>query len=131
MTNTGVDGIRASTPAETSTLMSAAVTAGDLEGAVGLFEPAASFVQLSYVAQGTDAIREAVQGLLGMRPTLVGIPDRVVPAGDLALVCGRWELQGTGPDGNPVELCGRFTDVVRRQPDGRWLFVIDNPYGVD
>lgn len=121
----------AGTPAETSTLMAGAVTAGDLAGAVGLFEATASFVQLSYVAEGTDAIREALRGLLAMDPTLVGIPDRVVQAGDLALVCGRWHLKGTGPDGNPVELSGRFTDVVRRQADGRWLFVIDNPYGVD
>jgi len=123
--------VRAMSPAETSTLMSAAITAGDVDAAVGLFEPAASFVQLSYVAQGTDAIRDAVSGLLTMKPTLHGIPDRVVQTGDLALVCGRWTLKGTGPDANPVELSGRFTDVVRQQADGRWLFVIDNPYGVD
>lgn len=131
MTHRGVDGVRANSPAETSTLMSAAITAGDLDGAVSLFEPTASFVQLSYVAEGTDAVRDAVRGLLAMSPTLIGLPDRVVFAGDLALVCGRWDLKGTGPDGNRVELSGRFTDVVRRQADGRWLFVIDNPYGVD
>lgn len=111
--------------------MSQAITAGDLEAAVGLFEPTASFVQLAYVAQGTDAIRGALSVLFSMKPTLVGIPERVVEAGDLALVCGRWTMQGTGPDANPVRLAGHFTDVVRRQADGQWLFVIDNPYGVD
>jgi ketosteroid isomerase-like protein len=40
-------------------------------------------------------------------------------------------MWATAPGGSPLELAGRFTDVVRRQPDGRWLFVIDNPYGVD
>jgi ketosteroid isomerase-like protein len=24
---------------------------------------------------------------------------------------------------------GRTTDIVRRQADGSWLFVIDDPYG--
>jgi ketosteroid isomerase-like protein len=66
-----------------------------------------------------------------MRPTLRGIPERVVAAGEIALVCGRWTMQATGPDGHPIQLAGHFTDVVRRQADGRWLFVIDNPYGVD
>jgi ketosteroid isomerase-like protein len=111
--------------------MSAAVTAGDLDGAMSLFEPTASFVQLAYVAEGSDAIRGAIRSLLSMKPRLVGIPDRVVTSGDVALVCGKWTLWGTGPDDNPLELAGRFTDVVRRQGDGRWLFVIDNPYGVD
>lgn len=123
--------MQANSPEETSTLMSAAITAGDLEAAVGLFEPTASFVQLAYVAEGTEAIRDALKALLGMQPTLIGIPERVVAAGDLALVCGRWTLRGTGPDANPVRLAGHFTDVVRRQPDGTWLFVIDNPYGTD
>ena len=111
--------------------MSAAVTAGDIEAAVGLFEPTARFVQLAYVAEGADAIRAALTGLLSIRPTLCGVPERVVAAGEIALVCGRWTMQATGPDGHAIELAGRFTDVVRRQADGRWLFVIDNPYGVD
>lgn len=123
--------MRANTPEETSTLMSAAVTAGDLEAAVGLFEPTASFVQLASVAQGSEEIRGVLTNLLAMKPKLRGIPDRVVAAGEIALVCGRWTMWATAPGGSPLELAGRFTDVVRRQPDGRWLFVIDNPYGVD
>ncbi|HEX3542487.1 MAG TPA: nuclear transport factor 2 family protein [Acidimicrobiales bacterium] len=123
--------MRADTPEETSTLMSQAISAGDLESAVGLFEPSASFVQLSHVAQGSEQIRRALEFLLSMKPALIGIPERVVAAGDVALVCGRWTMQGTGPDDNPLRLAGKFTDVVRRQADGRWLFVIDNPYGVD
>jgi hypothetical protein len=30
---------------------------------------------------------------------------------------------------NALEMAGRTADVVRRQPDGTWLFVIDDPYG--
>ena len=29
-----------------------------------------------------------------------------------------------------VELSGITAEVARRQPDGRWLYVIDNPYAV-
>jgi ketosteroid isomerase-like protein len=52
-------------------------------------------------------------------------------ADDLALVIGVWSFEGTGPDGEPVRLAARNADVLRRQSDGTWRFVIDNPWGTD
>jgi len=111
--------------------MSALVSAGDLDGAVAMFEPDACFAQLGSVAEGTDAIRKALAELLVIKPALRGTPAKVLRAGDIAIVYGTWTMQGAGPDGNAIELSGRYTDVVRRQEDGRWLFVIDNPWGFD
>lgn len=121
----------AHTPEETSTVMSAAISAGDLEAAVAMFEPDACFAQLGSVAQGTDAIRQVLAELLQIKPALQGRPSKVLRAGDIAIVYGTWTMRGAGPDGNPIDLSGRYTDVVRRQADGRWLFVIDNPWGSD
>jgi ketosteroid isomerase-like protein len=42
-----------------------------------------------------------------------------------------WTFAGTGPDGTPVKLAGHSADVLRRQIDGSWRFVIDNPWGTD
>jgi ketosteroid isomerase-like protein len=50
--------------------------------------------------------------------------------GDIALVSAAWELAMTGPDGKPAKMNGQSVEVLRRQPDGRWLFVIDFPFGV-
>jgi ketosteroid isomerase-like protein len=36
-----------------------------------------------------------------------------------------------GEDGNPVELAMRSSEVVRRQADGSWRYVIDNPFTPD
>jgi len=36
-----------------------------------------------------------------------------------------------GPDGKPVTLAAKSADVLRRQADGTWRFVIDNPWGTD
>jgi ketosteroid isomerase-like protein len=33
------------------------------------------------------------------------------------------------PRGESVVLGGESTDVLRRQPDGRWLIAIDDPWG--
>jgi ketosteroid isomerase-like protein len=38
------------------------------------------------------------------------------------------ESGGTDPDGNPVSLSGLAAVVHRRQADGFWLYVIDNPF---
>jgi ketosteroid isomerase-like protein len=56
---------------------------------------------------------------------------RVLEAGDLALVAGNWSFTGTAPDGTAVTLTGNNADVLRRQPDGSWRFVIDNPWGTE
>jgi len=37
---------------------------------------------------------------------------------------------GRVASGEPVTMNGRVTDVVRRQPDGTWRWVIDVPYGI-
>src|SRR5262249_4587472 len=99
----------------------------DLDSIVALYEPGAVLAGLDGPAQGTDAIREAYRGFLAMRPTIHLQTLGVNRAGDLAMLHGRWILHGTGPDG--VQICreGRNAETARLQPDGRWLFVIDNP----
>ena len=52
----------------------------------------------------------------------------MVESGDMALLHSRWTLKGTAPDGSPVEMAMQGTEVVRRQVNGNWLFVIDNPF---
>ncbi|HAF12136.1 MAG TPA: hypothetical protein DCK99_00285 [Blastocatellia bacterium] len=42
-----------------------------------------------------------------------------------------WTLTGTDPSGGAVEMAGQTSDVVRRQPEGTWLLVIDIPYGAE
>jgi ketosteroid isomerase-like protein len=70
-----------------------------------------------------------INGFLAMNGEFRMEPAKIVEARDLALLMARWTLDGTSPDGQPVEIAGHTSDVVRRQPDGSWLFVIDNPFG--
>ena len=50
--------------------------------------------------------------------------------GDIALIRTSWHLTGTAPDGNPFDMGGQTAVVLRRQPDGNWLEVIDNPFSL-
>jgi uncharacterized protein (TIGR02246 family) len=107
---------------------------GDLDVLLALYEPEATLVpQPGQVAAGIAAIREALSGFLALKGRMeieeIG-PEHMVQAGDLALGSGSWTLAGTGPDGEPVTMSGRSTDVLRRQPDGSWRWVIDVPFGI-
>src|SRR6266702_4244236 len=81
-------------------------------------------------AAGASARRQALTGFIALKPTLTMEARELVQTGDLALYLSRWNLCGTGPDGKEVRMNGSSTDVLRRQSDGRWLIVIDNPWGI-
>ena len=104
---------------------------GNIEAILAFYEPKAAFeAQPGQVAEGTAALRVAINGFLAMKPTLSMGRYQAIIAGDIALSIAKWTLKGTGPDGKTIQMEGTTTDVLRRQADGRWLFVIDNPWGV-
>jgi ketosteroid isomerase-like protein len=83
------------------------------------------------VVSGTAGIRQALEGFMAMKPTLTIEAQQVVQAGDVAQYCARWNIRGTDPEGKPVQLNGRSSSILRRQSDGRWLFLVDNPWGTE
>ena len=47
----------------------------------------------------------------------------------LALLYNDWRLTVGAEDDLSLERSGRALELVRRQADGSWRFVIDDPYG--
>ena len=120
----------ANSPQEVANSIAQGLNKGDLDGIMAMYEPGACLVpEPGQVLQGTAAIREGMAGFLGMKPKLNVESETVVQADDVAIVYTKWSLSGTGPDGGAVNMSGQATDVMRRQPDGTWLCVIDNPFG--
>jgi ketosteroid isomerase-like protein len=78
---------------------------------------------------GHEEIKAALQGFLAVKPRMEGRIEKVLEAGDTALVTNRWRLTGTAPDGSPVRMEATSADVLRRRPDGSWGIVIDDPWG--
>lgn len=106
------------------------MNSGDLEGALALYEPGATFApQPGTLVSGLEQIREALTQFFALEPTINGEIEKVVAAGDTALIVNRWSLEGTTPDGQSLTMEGKSADVVRRQSDGRWLILIDDPWG--
>jgi uncharacterized protein (TIGR02246 family) len=102
----------------------------DIEAMMELYEPDAAFVpQPRQTVRGRDQIRAALEGFLAVKPRMEGTIEKVVEAGDTALITNRWRLSGTAPDGSPVRMAATSADVLRRRPDGSWGIVIDDPWG--
>jgi len=103
---------------------------GDLDAMVELYEPDATFApQPGTEVTGRDAIRDALAAFLAVKPRMKGAIEKVLRAGDTALVTNRWSLSGTAPDGSPVEMAATSADVLRRRSGGSWGIVIDDPWG--
>lgn len=121
----------ARSPEEIDAVFERELNAGNLEGLLALYEPNATFtVQPGTVVSGTAAIREALTGFLDLKPR-ISLSARVLGnSGEVALISSKWTLKGTGPDGSAVDLAGESAEVVRKQADGTWKFVIDSPWGL-
>jgi uncharacterized protein (TIGR02246 family) len=103
---------------------------GDLDAMIELFEPDAAFApQPGETVTGRDEIRAALEPFLAVKPRMEGTIEKVLEAGDTALVTNSWRLTGTAPDGSPVRMEATSADVLRRRPDGSWGIVIDDPWG--
>lgn len=118
------------TPEEVHHLWVDAFNRNNLDDLVALYEPGATFVpQPGQIVSGAAAVKEALAGFLAIRPKIDLRLRKVIEAGEIAQIISSWTIIGTGPDGSAVTFNGVTTDVVRRQADGRWLVIIDNPYG--
>lgn len=122
--------MRISTPEQVHEHWTRAFAAGDVSALLELYEPGALLVLgPDDVHTGREAIHAALLRFLALRPRFTMKLVRAARAGDLAIVQSRWELTGAAPDGSEVRMQGVTADVMRRQADGGWLTVIDQPFG--
>jgi ketosteroid isomerase-like protein len=108
------------------------INTGNLDALMPLYEAEAAFAtRPGSLRHGPQGVCEALAGFIAMKGTLDLDVTGVLEASDLALVTTAWSFSGTGPGGEPVTLAAKSADVLRRQADGSWRLVIDNPWGTD
>jgi uncharacterized protein (TIGR02246 family) len=109
---------KAMRPEDLTRLFVERANAGDAAGVAALYEPDAVMAYPpGQQTVGREAIRELFEKVLAQRPRFE--PEQPLPtllAGDLALT--------STP---PKDGAGARAQVVRRQPDGSWLRVLDQP----
>ena len=115
--NSGPGLPKAENPADLARLFLDRANAGDVAGVVALYEADAVLAfPPGQITVGADAIREVYEQFLSQRPTLTsaGQSEPLVNK-DVALTSTRL------PGG------GATVEVARRQPDGTWLWAVDQP----
>ena len=104
--------------------------AKNVSSLIDMYETDACFqVQPGQVVRSLENIRQSLQGFIDMNGNLQSNVKGVIQASNLALVNTEWLFSGTGPDGKPLNIDGKATDVLRQQSDGTWRIVTDNPWG--
>ena len=110
-------------PQDVHTLFLDAFNRADVEALVALYEPNALLVTGQGPALGHDAIGEAYRHILADDARMELTTETVLESTEgFAVLHASWTYHRGGSAS-----AGLSTEVVRRQPDGSWLFVIDEP----
>lgn len=116
-------------PAHIHTLFMDAFNAGDIDSLMALYESNAVLVVNGQPVAGQELIRNAYESFLARRPRMALKTRSAVMFDDcLAVLHGDWILHPASTDESGKTTRGLSTEVVRRQADGSWRFVIDDPH---
>jgi ketosteroid isomerase-like protein len=110
--------VRAQQPEDLARLFVELANAGDVDGLTSLYEPDAVLAfPPGQQTVGHAAIRVLFEQMLAQRPRFtVEEPLPTLRHDDIALTSTR-----------PSDNTGGRVQVARRQPDGRWLRILDRP----
>ena len=92
------------------------------ENAIVMFEP-------QKPVQGKKTLRAVFTQFVEMNPQYTFSGHEVYIAGDIATHIAPWEMTGKMPDGTKIEQSGLSIAILRKQKNGNWLMIQDNPHG--
>lgn len=102
----------------------------DIAGVMASYE-----IEATVVFEPGSPVSDAAQleqmfaGMAAVNPVFEYAGHEVIVNGDIAVHIAPWSMTGKTPDGQELGQSGLSIAVLRRQPDGGWKMVIDNPHG--
>ncbi len=110
--------------------MTASLAAGNVPAVMGTYAAGAVvMMEPGQPVTGIAPLSEAFAGIAALAPDFRYSGHEVIVAGDTAVHIAPWQMTATGPDGTALSGGGLSVAILRRQGDGRWKMVIDNPHG--
>ena len=102
----------------------------DIEGVMRSYEPNAVVVfEPEKPITDPVVLRELFQGAFMMNPKFVYSGHEVFVNGEIATHFAPWVMTGVAPDGTKIQQNGLSVAILRKQEDGSWLMIFDNPHG--
>jgi uncharacterized protein (TIGR02246 family) len=102
----------------------------DINGVLASYEPNAVIVfEPEKPASGTDAIKQGFMDFFAVNPKFEYSGHEVFINGNLAMHFAPWTMTGKAPDGTAIQQSGLSVVLLRKQQNGKWLMVFDNPFG--
>ncbi len=92
------------------------------DNAVIMFEP-------QKPVQGKETLRAMFTQFVGMNPQYTFSGHEIYISGNIATHISPWKMIGHMPDGTKIEEEGLSVAILRKQADGNWLMIQDNPHG--
>ena len=119
-------------PEELHQLFVACVNAHDVDALLTLYEHDSTVADLEgHPLQGTDSLRAFLIGFLAAVKQIDGGTRKVLISGNIALLSSTYHAVLAAHDGGMTSITGTSAEVARRQPDGTWRFLIDDPQFVN
>lgn len=110
--------------------MVAAFEKKDMDGILATYEADAIVMfEPQKPVQGKEALRAVFTQFVVMNPQYTFSGHEVYVAGNIATHIAPWTMKGQLPDGTKIEQSGLSVAVLRKQTDGNWLMIQDNPHG--
>ncbi|SHE82633.1 Ketosteroid isomerase homolog [Seinonella peptonophila] len=114
-------------PEQMNEAFATAYNSGDLDQLLALYEPTAIHVAKNkQIAKGIDEIRQDLQGLLALNGRMVSHNQYAIVNDDLALLQAHFILKDIKSDEVLAE--GITSEMIRKQTDGSWRYVVDHPF---
>lgn len=114
-------------PEQMNAAFAAAFNSRNIENFLALYEPDAILQpdRDSSPQIGLDAIRATLEGLLDVPGTMTSTNAFCLAFENLALLRADWFIEHEGRR----LAAGSSAEIVRRQSDGRWLYIVDHAAG--
>lgn len=110
--------------------MVAAFEKKDIDGVLATYEADAIVMfEPQKPVQGKETLRAVFTQFVGMNPKYTFSGHEVFVSGNIATHMAPWSMKGQLPDGTKIEQSGLSVAVLRKQEDGTWLMIQDNPHG--
>lgn len=109
-------------PSDLHRAVQAAFNSGNVDDLVALYEADAWLFGAGGPVQGLDAIRAVWTEFVAMGGQIEMVTQYAIEHGDLAMLSNRWTMTI-----GEQTMSASTAELARRQPDGTWKYVIDNP----